>query len=280
MTYKRTKTRKAYQDLTFTDDYMFCKVLSNDLELCRQLLELILEKDIRKVELADAQHEISITSDIKSVRLDVFLNDEDGTVFDLEMQTVSRRILPRRSRYYHSISDIDYLTSGASYAELPDSYVIFICTFDPFEAGLARYEFRNLCIGDSSIELGDGTCKVFINAKSSKEQVSGEMRAFLDYLCGKEPTSELTHYIADSIRAAKGNKTWERDFMRFEELLKEEKAESLKEGIALGRQEGETLLAELSRLLIKAGRYDDLETALDDAEFRHALYREFGLEQE
>ncbi len=106
--------------------------------------------------------------------------------------------------------------------------------------------------------------------------------------------------IADSIRAAKGNKTWERDFMRFEELLKEEKAESLKEGIAFGREEGrqegreegrqegrqegreegETLMAELSRILIKAGRYDDLMSASNDAEFRRALYREFGLEQE
>ena len=99
-------TRKAYQDLTFTDDYMFCRILENDPEICRQLLELILDKDIRKVELADAQHSLSITSDIHSVRFDVFVNDDAGTVFDIEIQTTNTREIPRRSRYYQGIIDI------------------------------------------------------------------------------------------------------------------------------------------------------------------------------
>ncbi len=303
MAYKR-RVRKTYQELTFTDDYMFCKVLSNDLELSRQLLELLLDRDIRKVELADPQHEISITSDIRSVRFDVYLNDEEGTVYDLEMQTANSRILPRRSRYYHSITDIAHLTRGESFSELPDSYVIFICTFDPFGKDLARYEFRNLCVEDPTIDLGDGAYKVFINAKGREEKVSGDMRAFLDYLCGKKPSSELTHYIASSIEAAKGNKTWERDFMTFEEKMREEREEGRKEGREEGRKEGreegrkegreegreegrkegreagERMFAELTKRLIEAQRNDDLEAALDNADLRKDLYREFGLEED
>ena len=34
--------RKTYEELCFTDDFMFCKILSNRLDLCQELLELIL----------------------------------------------------------------------------------------------------------------------------------------------------------------------------------------------------------------------------------------------
>ena len=212
--------RKSYQDLTFTDDYMFCKILENDLELCRELLELILDKDIRKVELADAQHPVSITSDIRSVRLDVYLNDDEGTVFDLEMQASRKRELPRRSRYYHSIMDIEHLGTGKDYGSLPESYVIFICTFDPFDRRLPRYEFRKLCTEDASIELGDGTITVFINAEGRQEGISDDMRAFLDYLKGLEPESDLTKSIADSIVRAKSNKRWEREYVTVGEEIR------------------------------------------------------------
>ena len=89
------------------------------------------------------------------------------------------------------------------YGALPDIYVIFICMFDPFGEGLARYEFRNLCMEGSRLELGDGTCKIFINARSKRNDVPPELKSLMDYLCGKEPCSNLTRYISDSIRKAK-----------------------------------------------------------------------------
>ena len=39
-----------YNKLTFTNNFVFCKVLENNLDLCRQLLELIL--DPKSVSLA------------------------------------------------------------------------------------------------------------------------------------------------------------------------------------------------------------------------------------
>ena len=45
---KRQFDEKQYEDLTFTDDFMFCKVLENDEELSKELLELILDVKIRK----------------------------------------------------------------------------------------------------------------------------------------------------------------------------------------------------------------------------------------
>ena len=110
-----------------------------------------------------------------------------------------------------------------SYSKLPDSYIIFICSdFDPFDRGRHKYEFRQLCVDDTSIELGDGTSKVFINALSKDSEMSDEMRAFLDYLCGQEPTSDLTRDIEARIAQAKQNKVWEDSYMTLREYYAEE----------------------------------------------------------
>ena len=37
---------KKYDDLTFTDDFMFCKVMTTNPELCHELLEIILGKKV------------------------------------------------------------------------------------------------------------------------------------------------------------------------------------------------------------------------------------------
>ena len=122
--------------------------------------------------------------------------------------------MPKRTRFYQSMIDIEHLDSGAGYDELPDSYIVFICTFDPYEAGLPKYEFRELCIERPDIELGAGIAKVFINAASRSKNVSGDMRAFLDYLCGKTASSELTRDIesnilqAHRIKYTTGKGTW------------------------------------------------------------------------
>lgn len=48
-----TNAVKPYESLEFTDDFIFWKVLTTDLDLCRELLELVLGVEIEKVELAD-----------------------------------------------------------------------------------------------------------------------------------------------------------------------------------------------------------------------------------
>ena len=49
-----------YNELKFTDNFIFCKVLENNLELSRQLLELILKVKIKKVIFADKEKVLDI----------------------------------------------------------------------------------------------------------------------------------------------------------------------------------------------------------------------------
>ena len=38
---------KNYNELDFTNDFLFCKILENNEELCKELLELILGKKVK-----------------------------------------------------------------------------------------------------------------------------------------------------------------------------------------------------------------------------------------
>lgn len=115
---------KEYEELCFTDDYMFCMILTTRLDLCKELLELILDIKIRKVEIAEQQKNVDITYDGKGVRFDVYVDDAENTVYDIEMQTTRQKDLPKRTRYYQGMIDLNLIQKGMRYSELKKSYVI------------------------------------------------------------------------------------------------------------------------------------------------------------
>lgn len=222
--------RKDYKDLKFTDDFMFCKILTDDLELCRKVLELILGIEIRKVVLSESQKAVDETYDGKGVRFDVYVADEDETVYDIEMQTTRYDGLPKRTRYYQGMLDLNLLAKGQDYEELKNSYIIFICLGDPFHSNLPVYTFENLCLQNREISLGDGTRKVFINAQGSRIDQPKEFVAFLDYLKNGETNSELTRILDCAVKKAILKEEWEVEYMTLAMKLNEERKEGREEG--------------------------------------------------
>ena len=101
-------------------------------------------------------------ADARSVRLDVYVNDGKGTVYDIEKQSVDTKELPKRSRYYQSMIDLQLIDKGQLYRELKRSFVIFICLSDVFGYGRHIYTFENICVEDTSIHLDDKAAKIFL----------------------------------------------------------------------------------------------------------------------
>lgn len=153
---------KPIEELTFVDDYMFGFILQNE-KICKELLERLLKIKIEKVVYPELQKSISPYYETKGVRLDVYVKDSDR-VFDIEIQNSKNIDLPKRTRYYQSMIDIDSLLKGESYSELKESIIIFICTFDPFGENLPCYTFKNLCIENIQLELNDQAIKKIYNS--------------------------------------------------------------------------------------------------------------------
>lgn len=212
--------RKTYEELDFTDDYMFCKILTSNLSLTKNLLELILNVPIRMVQVAEAQKSIKESYDGKGIRLDVYVEDDDNTVYDVEMQTTKRADLPKRTRYYQGMIDMFLINRGAHYDELKKSYVIFICLDDIFDKSRCIYTFENRCIEDPSIRLNDESTKVLINPKGCRDGLSEKMNDFLDFLMGEEAQSEFTKEIKAEVTQARKREDWRSDYMTLEMIKK------------------------------------------------------------
>ncbi len=230
--------KKSYSELLFTDDYMFWTVMSLHPDLCKELLELILGIRIKYINTQEIQKTVEVTYDGRGIRLDVYVDDDAGTVYDLEMQTTIKKDLPKRTRYYQGMIDLHLIQRKSMFSELKKSYVIFICTDDPFGKRLPVYTFKNICLQDRSIELGDEAIKVIINPNSNRDGLSEEMNSFLDLLQNKEELSGLAQRISDAVDDAKLHKTTEAGYMTLQMMINEEKDEWLAEGREKGLVEG------------------------------------------
>ncbi len=217
------------KDLPFSNSFMFAKVMSEE-PLCKEMLQRILGVKIRKIKYIEPERSIINLKDAKGVRLDVYVEDSENTVYDIECQTTDTHELPKRSRYYQSQIDCALLEKGYHYSQLKKSYVIFICTFDLFEKGRHVYDFTRRCVGDDDLELKDDTHILFLNATGKEDDCSPKLRKILDYMNGsKVEDDEFIKAIDRSVALNNKDKIWRKNVMTLEmeyrtrEILGEER---------------------------------------------------------
>lgn len=226
---RKTRQTKSWEELTFADNFLFCKILEHDPDLCRRLLELLLHIKIDHLEPPQAERVMQETLVAKSVRFDVYAKD-DQRVFDIEMQTTDTKNLPKRARYYQSIIDMDNLSKGENYTKLRDSYVIFLCLEDIFRKGQPVYFFENTCRGDRRLKLDDRAYKVFFNAAACDILKGDEERDFFRFLSGEKADSVFSKSIEEKVAFAKRNMEWRRQYMTWQQTIDEAKEISFEEG--------------------------------------------------
>jgi predicted transposase/invertase (TIGR01784 family) len=231
--------KKRLKDLTIKHNFMFGAVMCDE-ENCRELLERVLNFPIERVEVSK-EKSILYHPEYKGVRLDVYAKDEKGTHYDIEMQALQKSSIVKRSRYYHSQMDMEFLLSGEDYDKLPNSYVIFVCDFDPFKEKKYCYTFENLCLENRELHMNDGCRTIFLSTKGENdEEVPKSLVRFLKYVKADLAESmddfgdEFVAKLQRSVKHIKESREMEDRFMLFQELLRDERAEGRAEGLAEG----------------------------------------------
>lgn len=173
----------------------------------------------------------------KGVRLDVYAKDENNTRYNIEMQVAKKPALGKRTRYYQGQMDMELLLSGHEYKELPNSYVIFICDFDPFGKRKYCYTFQPKCKEDPDVDLEDGRCCIFLSTYGeNEEKVPREMVSFLKFVRASQEESQkdfqdpFVRHLQESIRWIKSSREMEERFMIFEEMMRDEREAGKLEG--------------------------------------------------
>ena len=141
---------------------------------------------------------------------------------------------------------------GCTYAELPDSYVIFLCDFDPFGAGKYRYTFQITCREAENILLKDGRCIVFLNTHGeNSKDVPKELVSFLEFVHAdlkesqKDFQDDYVRQVQKSVTHIRESREMEERFMLLELLLEDERREGQ---LKMAKEMLEMTLSRLGRL--------------------------------
>ena len=207
-----------WENLTLANDFVFCHIMHNE-KLCTEMIRRILpDYDIGHIEFTESQRTSKHSPDSRGVRFDVYAKSDNRKIFDCEVQTSDKKDLPRRTRAYHIAIGLDALDKksakkSGSYDDLPDVFVIFICTFDPFGKGRHIYSFYRTCEEDNNLRLNDGAFTIFLNTEGKINDVSPELKAFLDFMKGKTSEDSFIKELEKRLNEAKQNVGWRKNYM-------------------------------------------------------------------
>lgn len=270
-------TKKPFEELTYSDSFMFAATMEDE-EICREVLERALGIPIRQVKTR-SEATVFVNPDYRSIRLDVLAEENNGSKFDVEMQTTDKHNLPKRSRAYQGQMDMVSLKPGSDFNELPKSFIIFICTYDPFGQKRYRYTFTPRC-HETGSELDDDTCRIFLSTEGENDrEVPPELVAFLKYVkdssyANENTTDTLIRKIDTKIKAFKRDHGMEVQYMLFSEMLSDE----WKEGRAEGRTEGQDNLLQLMNRMQDSGDGDKILLLGKDPVLLREMYSKYHIE--
>ncbi|MBQ8813579.1 MAG: hypothetical protein IJZ85_03650 [Lachnospiraceae bacterium] len=156
---------KTLKDLTLLDRFLFDETMDRP-EAHAAALQIILgDEQIQLLTPAQTEKELRTAPWLRAIRLDVYALDQEGTVYNTEMQAEHRT------------------------------------PFDLFGKQKYQYTFIPCCKENKDIELSDGAMRIFLNTKGTNDhEVSRELRDFLHYM---ECTDENLVHSSDSERLKK-----------------------------------------------------------------------------
>lgn len=281
--FAKTSLKAPARDLKFSDSVMFAYVMK-DKDICKGFLELILGIEIDRIQYSDVEKSHVISPFSKAICMDVFVKGT-GQVFDIEMQASHFTQIGYRLRYYQGAMDTSILERGQSYSSLPESFIIFLCTDDPFKAGLCRYTFKPTCVEDKNVVMHTKQTWIILNARSWKISQNKDIADLLEYVSnGTVSDTLLVKQIDSKVQNANNDPIWKDGAMglvTLEESWALEKGFAFEEGKEEGKEEGfiegQCRTKALVSFLLRDNRLDDLKRSTTDEEFCDQLYTEYGL---
>lgn len=238
---------KKLEEMSLIDDFLMNSLTSHPVygrEAMKYILGCIFQRNIGELSVIPQNFLVGADPEAHGVRLDVYLDEEDGEIFDVEPDLSDgareRKSLPRRVRFYHAKIDAGILEAGKDYDSLRNVSVIFISDYDPFGQGRMVYTIKNGVIEEPDMPYDDGTRTIFLYTKGTKGNPPKELQELLRYLgdsrwenATSKELQKLHHMVTEVKHDGKVGLAYMKSFERDKRLLERGR----EEGEALGRAE-------------------------------------------
>ena len=228
---KMTISPEEYRKrVRFTDDFFFNRVMQ-DKKLCRELAEVLLGVKVESVDFHETQRVLRREKHSHGIQLDVMLEDSKRVIV-FEAQMANKGDIERRTRFYQGVLDTATLHRGSSYRSLKDSYIVFICTFDPFKLGLPVYTVNHVFKEAPKKNYDDGTHAIFYNCPAWDKCQNENVRALMKYADMDVAESDFTRKVEHRINYERETQRLRSEYMTYQMKLDE----TFEEGTIVGER--------------------------------------------
>lgn len=234
---KKKYEMKPIEEMNVIDDFLFTEIMAdeeNGLEACRIILSCVLKRKIRNIRFTAQKVVPGVSEHSHGIRLDAYVTEEseetgeDISVYDVEPDKNSseKASLPKRSRYYGDLIDIQLLNVGTDYEELPELVTIFILTYDPFGENAMYYEAGTVIRTHPHVPYNDGIRRIFLyvngdlpNGNNEEDRKILNLLRYLNESTEANATDDNTRLLNSIVKSTKTKKdigirymkSWERE---------------------------------------------------------------------
>ena len=212
-------------------------VVFKDEGACRHLVRELMQNPTLRLIAVRTQDDIPQLIS-KSPRLDIVAEDEEGTLYEIEVQRLEELAPARRMLFYTSVMDSELLRKGVGYDKLPEVYLFYISEKDIWCNGHTVYHVQqSLSFGEKQIPYENGLHTIYVNAEIDDGSNIAKLMQYLKTAkAGDTSQGALSDYV-NYLKSPKGG----REVMgEFEKYFREEgRKAGVEEGLAQGLAEGE-----------------------------------------
>ncbi len=159
---ERERRLKDLEQLTLLSD-VFMSVALSDRNACQHVIRILM--DDPGIELVSVRTQYVISKVIShGARLDVLAEDKKGVICHLEIEGADVADHARRTRFYGSVTDGEFLRKGRDYSELPERYIFYISRKDIWKDGYPVYEEEKR-FRQTGKKHNDGSHLIYVNAE-------------------------------------------------------------------------------------------------------------------
>ncbi len=215
------------------DDDFLTKCFEGDPKYIQLVLRIVLE--MPDLVVVDVRTQVFVENLLhRSVRLDIVATDSAGRKINVEIQRSDKGAGRKRARYNSSMMDANLLRKGADFAELPETYVVFITEHDVIGDGQPLYKVERYISG-SNKKFEDGSHIVYVNGAYRDETPIGKLMH--DFSC-TDPANMHYEMLAERVRFFKESKEGIAIMCK---AMEDMRNESLREGMREGMREEKKL---------------------------------------
>ena len=225
------------------DDFMNA-CFDNNIEGTELILRIILNKPDLQVKSVETQKVMKNLLG-RDIWLDIDATDSNNIEYDIEVQRADKGADRKRARYHSSILDAHLLKPNEDFADLPETYVIFITENDVIGKNQPIYTIERQ-ITNIDEPFNDGEHIVYVNG-ANKDSATELGKLMHDFFC-TDPDDMHFKELADKVRYFKEDEKGVAAMCRVMEEMRNETAELRSVEIAQQMiQDGKLSLEEIAR---------------------------------